>query len=344
MNRQPDLFLEALYEACEQKHHFSARNKTEHQTWQCELRQAFSAALGLDGFPEIDDPPSETLLEEVSCDGYTRLRVSLNLCPTLSAPVYLLLPEGASRPWAAVIACHGHGYGSRDLVGLMPDGLTPKAEPGYQQNFAVELARLGYFVVAPDLLGFGDMRLREDEKNEMEKSSCQRMAANLLMTGQTLAGARVFQIRRILDWLCQQEAVDASRIGCMGISGGGLVCAFTSALDDRIKAAVVSCYANTFKDSVMAMDHCIDNFVPSILHEAEMPDLIGLVAPRPLFIESGQKDPIFPVAATQKAISQIALIYQVLDASFCFDSEIFPGGHQIWGKKAYPWLQRHLPV
>ncbi len=58
--------------------------------------------------------------------------------------------------------------------------------------------------------------------------------------------------------------------------------------------------ANTFKDSVMAMPHCIDNFVPGLLDIAELPDILGLIAPRPLLIESGTKDPIFPIVAAKK--------------------------------------------
>lgn len=79
----------------------------------------------------------------------------------------------------------------------------------------------------------------------------------------------------------------------MGISGGGLVAAFASALDERIKAAVVSGYVNTFEASIMAIRHCIDNYVPGLLQDAEMPDIVGLIAPRPLLIESGRTTGFF---------------------------------------------------
>jgi dienelactone hydrolase len=342
MNWQTDDFLRALYDQTVQQHCFRAQTREDWTAWHKALRQSFITDLGLAGLPRTADKPGDTLLEEVACEGYIRRRISLELSPELSVPIYLLSPTGSTGLQATVIACHGHGYGSRDLVGLKPDGTAKDAEPGYQMDFALELVRRGFLVVVPELVGFGDVRLAEDGKSLMEYSSCQRMASNLLMLGHTLAGVRVWQIRAILDWLCSNEAVDPERIGCMGISGGGLVCAFAAALDSRIRVAVVSGYANTFLGSVMAMHHCIDNFIPDLLRHAEMPDIIGLIAPRPLFAESGSEDPIFPVASTREAIGRIAAVYHLLAADDQFDFEIFPGAHRIWGEKAYPWLQKWL--
>ncbi|MDA3847766.1 MAG: hypothetical protein PF505_14705, partial [Vallitaleaceae bacterium] len=152
----------------------------------------------------------------------------------------------------------------------------------------------------------------------------------------------VYDIIRTIDYLEGRADVDHERIGCMGISGGGLVCAFASVLDARIKVSVVSGYANTFKDSIMGMAHCIDNFVPGLLEVAEMPDIIGLIAPRPLLIEAGKQDPIFPVKASLKAYSQVRKIYGVLGQENRLDMDLFEGDHQISGRKAYDWFDRWL--
>jgi cephalosporin-C deacetylase-like acetyl esterase len=64
----------------------------------------------------------------------------------------------------------------------------------------------------------------------------------------------------------------------MGISGGGTVSLFSAAVDKRIKVAVVSGYFNTFRDSILSLSHCLDNYVPGILNYVEMYDLAGLVA------------------------------------------------------------------
>ena len=88
--------------------------------------------------------------------------------------------------------------------------------------------------------------------------------------------------------------------------------------------------------------HCACNFVPGILRYAEMADLAGLIAPRPLLIESGTHDPIFPVEATEQALEALRPIYTVFDARERLDADIFEGPHRWNGVKAYPWLDHWL--
>ena len=46
---------------------------------------------------------------------------------------------------------------------------------------------------------------------------------------------------------------------------------------------MISGYLNTFRDCIMSVSHCIDNYVPGILNWAEMYDVAGLIAPRRCF-------------------------------------------------------------
>ena len=170
------------------------------------------------------------------------------------------------------------------------------------------------------------------------------IASQLLLVGKTLAGLRVQECRRVIDYLQSLDEVDEDKIGCIGISGGGLLASFTSILDDRIKATVVSGYANTFKGSIMDRRHCLDNYVPGILKYTEMPDLIGLIAPRALFIEAGTADHLFPLKETLLAIEKLTKIYQLFDAGESFASHIFEGGHEINGEESFEWLIRNLSV
>lgn len=352
MNWNPDRFLAYLYEKERPAYRFQASSQDEWKTWQKSLRDAFADVLGLPRIPRLSAADSQVeWLEDVQLDGYRRQRISLPICPELDSPIYILTPSdavlvpgGSTARRPVVVAIHGHGYGSRDLVGLRPDGVMrePGDDKGYQKDFALELVRHGFVVLVPEVVGFGDMRLSEDMKERPGTSSCHRLTTNLEMMGLTLGGLRVFQIQKILDYLETRDDLDTRRIGCMGISGGGLVCAFAAALDDRIKASVVSGYTNTFKSSVLAIPHCIDNFFPNLVRVAEMPDLIGLIAPRPLLVESGTEDAIFPVAAVREAYAQLEKIYGLLDAGEKLDLDLFPGDHQIGGVKAYPWLQHWL--
>ena len=100
-------------------------------------------------------------------------------------------------------------------------------------------------------------------------------------------------------------------------------------LDERMKATVISGYTNTFKGSIMDRRHCLDNYIPGILEYTEMPDLIGLIAPRALFIEAGNVDHLFPLDQVSFAIEKLTKIYQVFDAEQSLASHLFEGGHEI---------------
>ena len=128
----------------------------------------------------------------------------------------------------------------------------------------------------------------------------------------------------------------------MGISGGGTCTTFSTALEPRIKAALISGYLNTFKASIVSISHCIDNYVPGILNWAEMYDVAGLIAPRPLWVESGERDTIFPVAASRASFARVKKIYEVFGAGEMTGQEVFDGPHGFSGRMGLPFLARHL--
>lgn len=338
-----DNYIENLYNQNKPEFEFRAETLDEWRQWNNDFRKAFINVLG--GFPAVKTDLNPVIIEKREYDSYSLQRVVFTSDLLLEVPAYVLIPKSGATRKPAVIACHGHGYGSRDIVGLNPDGTDKSGsveEAGYQKNFAIELVKRGFLVIAPEIFGFGDRRLMEDADKPLGNSSCNRATAYLMMMGRTIAGVRVWDTIRTIDYLCTREDVDSGRIGCMGISGGGLVCGFSAAVDERIKVSVISGYTNTFKDSVMAVYHCVDNFVHGLVKYGEMYDILGLIAPRYLLIESGTEDPIFPVEATRKAYSRLEVIYGLLNAKSRLDKEIFQGEHRIWGIKAYKWFESWL--
>lgn len=331
----PDHYFEKLYERVTPSESFQATSQEEWSDWKGRLKRRFVELLG--GFPAKNSELFPVLLESEDCKTYIRQRIQIQTYPNLYMPVYVLIPKKCKERMGAVIACHGHGYGSKDIVGLTKEGEEKTGETGYQKNFAVELVHKGYVVVAPELLGFGDRKMLEESR---ESDSCKRLSTFLLAMGQTMAGYRVYETLRCVDYLLTRSDVDADRIGCMGISGGGLVCSFAAAIDERISAAVVSGYANTFQASILSIHHCIDNYIPGLSLVAEMPDLLGLIAPRPLLIEAGKRDPIFPMHAALEAFEKIQSVYQLLEAAENLELDLFDGDHEISGNVAYDWFHR----
>lgn len=115
-------------------------------------------------------------------------------------------------------------------------------------------------------------------------------------------------------------------------------------MDERIKAVVLTGFTNTFKESIFAVHHCIDNYTPGLLAQAELPELIGLIAPRPLFLEAGQNDPIFPARGFKKAAAELQAIYEREGVPGQLQCDIFPGVHEISGRVSYQWLHQTLSM
>lgn len=318
-----------------------ARKAIGREERRLQLIETFSRLLG--DFPEDKQELDLKLLDRRECDGYVREHIEISSLEGLRMKIYVLVPERpAADPASAVIALHGHGYGSREIVGLEPDGSERTSRPGLHKDFAVSLVHEGYVVAAPELIGFGERRLKEDIEDGPGKSSCVRLAAHLLLTGRTLAGLRIRETSKVVDYLQGRAGVDPDRIAVMGISGGGLVAGFTAALDDRIRCAVVSGYASLFAESILSRNHCLDNYIPGVLPEAEMPELLGLTAPRGLFLESGDTDRVFPRGPAVKAYGELQSLYAAAGAPDAVQADFFEGGHEIDGEPAFAWLREQL--
>jgi dienelactone hydrolase len=335
----------ALYQAiyADQPRQFAMPETADPLAWN-DWRAAFRARLveRLGGFPSVQPPIPVVAERPTAQDGYQRTYLEFESAPGVIAPAWLLIPDGLSRPAPAVIALHGHGYGADELVGIGLDGRTRDEPEGYHQDFAVALCRRGLVVLAPELRGFGRRREPQDREEGPTISSCQQAAWWGVMLGHPLLGSRVWDVLRALDLLEARPEVDAGRIGIMGGSGGGAAALFAAALDQRLRAAVISNYFCTFKDSILAIKHCHCNYVPGILQDAEMADIAALIAPRPLLIQTGADDQIFPLAGVLAAYQRLHSAYRALGASDQLRRDVFAGGHQINGAPAYEFLSRQL--
>jgi len=70
----------------------------------------------------------------------------------------------------------------------------------------------------------------------------------------------------------------------------------------------------------------------------------GLIAPRPLFVEAGERDRIFPIAASRESFARVKKVYEVFGAADKVEQEIFPGEHSFYGGRGLPFAAKHLGV
>ena len=75
---------------------------------------------------------------------------------------------------------------------------------------------------------------------------------------------------------------------------------------------------------------------------AEMADVVGLFAPRPVVVVAGRDDPIFPVAATRRQFRQLKSIYKAAGAADRCQLIVGPEGHRFYADLAWPKMLRQM--
>ena len=341
---QPAFGLWKQYQPEKARYAFNAKTLLEAQKWQAETRQALAQTIGL---PAPDNSSlNPQLIESVDKGNYIREKVVIQTGTHTLMPVYLLLPKEGKHPLPIILAFHGHGYGVKDIVGLWEDGEERDTPDGYHKDFGVELCRAGFAVAAPEIAGFGERQTDFSYLNaaidQPVPTTCTHTAMLAFHLGSSVVGMRVHDGLRLVDYLETRPELDTKRLGAMGISGGGMHTFFSTCLDERIRACVVSGYYSTFRDSILAMSHCACNFVPGLAQFGEMYDLVGLIAPRPMLVEAGNYDNIFPQKAVKSSVSRANAVYAVFGDRLEVETDYFEGRHQISGRKAYPFLKAAL--
>jgi len=285
------------------------------EAWRTRCRDRFVELLG--PWPEPVPLNLETVDEE-RCDGYRQAKVVFDSEAGMSVPAYLLVPDDRTEPGPAILACHGHGPGKALVVGLE----TTEAPHG---DYACQLARRGYVVLAPDLRCFGERA----DWNPPNIYACDINLVHATMAGLSPLTQNLFDLTRCLDVLEGHELVDPARLGMVGLSVGGTMTLFTAAWDERVAVAVVSGFFSSWAEShKVPWNMCGSQVLPGMLGRLEHVDLGALVAPRPLLVQSGTEDLIFPVATARKSVSQLGAVYRHLGAEGKLVHDVFEGDHQ----------------
>ena len=333
-------FCLAEYDAITPALSFSATDASSATRWQQRARRALVDRLG--GFPPTRAPLNAEVLETADFGSYTREKIVFDTRHNLSAFGYLLLPKGVARPLPGIVCFSGHGRGLADILGMADDGSQRARGVPYAREYALQCVEHGYATFAVEQLAFGTRRDEAARKAGVGENSCRPAACAAVLFGQSMAGWRVWDAMRSIDYLETRPEVNATRIATLGASGGGTTSLLTGAVDERVKVAVVSAYFNTFRDSIVSISHCPDNYVPGLLRDMEMYDLAGLVAPRRLFVESGRNDPIFPIAGSQFAAAKAQAIYRTFGVPERMGYEIHNGAHEFNGVAAFEFMKRWL--
>jgi dienelactone hydrolase len=338
-------YLRARFDETGRALRFAGATPADVAAWRETARAKLRELLGI---PTMQSAPlNPKVTETVDCGEYTRERVEIQTEPGIVMPVYVLVPKTGTKPFPTMIATHGHGGGGKVAVaGVADDPKVAKAIEDFRYAYGVDMCKAGFIVFCPDARGFGERQELMAKQRDTLQQSCQWINNMATPLGQTVTGMWVWDLMRLADYVETRGDCDAKRMGCAGLSGGGLQTLWFTALDDRVKAAVVSGYFYGVKQSLLDMHgNCSCNYVPHLWENADHGDLGALIAPRPLMIQSGDQDPLNGADGLGNVRPQIAIahkVYEILGAPEYPKHDIFPGPHRWDGTNTVPFLVETL--
>lgn len=309
--------------------------------------------------PFADDttPVDWVVLEEIVRGNTLAQRVAFNLTRDSRVQALLLRPKSPG-PHPAALMLHDHGsrfdIGKEKMVRPWGQPKIEQAADAWAERYfggrfpGDELARRGYIVLSVDALGWGERSMQG-----FRYESQQALASNLMNLGTSWAGQIALEDMCAAKILSRLEGVDAHRVAAVGFSMGAFRAWQLSALSDDVTAAVASCWMATMKglmapgnnqlrgQSAFAMLH------PGIARVLDYPDLAGLAAPKPLLIQAGEQDTLFPRQEVEKAFAQLKAIWAAHRAGESLDLRWWPQGHHFDRARqdaAFDWLAKQFAL
>ena len=208
-------------------------------------------------------------------ENYTVSRVRWQVFDEVEGEGLLLEPRHNVPITAQIVALP-----DADWTPEMIAGITDELPANVQ--FARRLAKAGCRVVVPLLINRDDTHSGNPTlgamTNQPHREFIYRMAFEL---GRHIIGYEVQKVLSLVDWMSLSDAP----IGVIGYGEGGLIGLYSTAVDTRIQATVVSGY---FQSRQELWREPIYRNVWGLLHEFGDAEIASLIAPRSLVIETSR--------------------------------------------------------
>jgi len=327
--------------------------------------------------PAPSPTPIPTVEHILEFDGLSIEHLNWQLPYGPKTEALLLKPLGAKGKLPAIVGLHDHGgnkyFGLRKITRMSkdPHPLMIRHQDHYYGGlaWANELARRGYAVLVHDTFTFGSRRVlladlppqirnnhveanpeSEEEINRYNQIAAAHesvIAKSLFSGGLTWPGVFVNDDQRAVDYLVSRQDVDATRIGCAGLSGGGLRTVMLAGADDRIRCACAVGMVSTWRDYLLhkSFTHTWMCYVPGLPKELDYPEILGLAAPNPVMVLNNRQDTLFTLPEMQRADSMLTEVYKKAGIPERYKGSFYDGPHKFdreMQKDAFAWFDRWL--
>ena len=316
------------------------------EAWKKEALPRVLETLG--DFPE-KAPLAPELMGEWEHDGLKKQRWLIDVQPNISAVCLVNYPaglkEGEKRP--ALLCCHGHGpFGKEPVMGNDSSEELRDSIRNHNYNYGHQMARSGFITYAIDWIGFGERN--DNNKPNFRNTNGERDWCNLYylhatMLGMTSISINVSHGMAATSFAAALPQVDSSRLGVMGLSGGGTMTLWMALCDERFKAAEIICYSDLwayfgFRD----INYCGMQVAPGLYKLVDLPDLQGLLAPRPLLVDIGAYDTCFRIDTAMACYHRVEAIYDAAGAADRLELDLHSREHGWGGNRSVTFFQKHL--
>jgi dienelactone hydrolase len=327
--------------------------------------------------PDAGGIPHATIQHQFQHDGLDIEHLSWQLPYGPPTEAILLKPAGATEGLPGVVGLHDHGgnkyFGTRKITRISEE-LHP-LQQNHQNSYyggvawANELAKRGYVVLVHDAYAFASRRVRVHEVpnrirdglveenpesveeireyNRWASDHEHLMAKSLYSAGTTWPGVFTAEDQRAVDYLCSRDEVDATRIGCAGLSGGGLRTTYLGGLDDRIRCACCVGMMTTWRDYLLnkCYTHTWMIYIPGLPLELDYPEVLGLRVPLPTLVQNNIDDQLFTLSEMKRADGMLAEVYRKARAEDRYRCSFYPGPHKFdlaMQAESFDWFDRWL--
>lgn len=345
-------------------------------TWRTQARKRVWECVAA---PELPERPAVTVEWSGTVDGLSVEKLSWQLPygPRTEA-VFLKPANTRNEKLPGILALHDHGgmkyFGWRKIAQI-EETTHPLIQAHREEDYgglawANEIARRGYAVLVHDTFTFASRRVRIAEASAViarnvhdpgpEEAAEEIVAYNrwagdhehilaksLFSAGTTWPGVTLREDQVAFSLLCARPDVDAERVGCGGLSGGGLRTVYLAGLDDRIRCCFCAGFLTTWRDFLLNKSHTHTwmTYTPLLPRELDFPEILGLRAPAPTLALHCTEDPLFTNSEVEISGQMLNDVYTRAGASEAFRLSCYPGGHKLdrpMQAEAFAWFDRWL--
>jgi dienelactone hydrolase len=366
--------VDALAKANEYPASFLNDKFKELEPWKREARAKVQECFGYR--PAKVEPQAEVLSRQEFPE-FIREKIVFSTSPQFRVPAYVHLPKNLKGKVPAVVDLHSHGgmfmFGKEKVIDF---GANHPTMVGYhERNYGgrpttgrpttTELVKRGYVVITIDAFMFGERRvwLAEDQQlgwdrakmtpevidqlNRKCRGKESTLAKSLIYAGICWPGIITWDDMRTVDYLITRPEVDPQRIGCLGVSLGGWRTIFLAGLDERIAVACVVGFMSTVEPMIERHidTHSFAHFVPGLHQHLDLPDVVSMLAPKPLLVQQCKQDGLFPLGGMEASVAKLAAIYEKAGVRDKFSGRFYDVPHRFdvaMQDEAFAWLDEQL--